>query len=72
MASQLKAKHDEELEKLRREVTLELRESMEAAHQAEMHQAQVHLPIQFKKANILTFTNVLWSSIILYNNDIYI
>uniref|UniRef100_A0A3B5M5U7 ELK domain-containing protein n=1 Tax=Xiphophorus couchianus TaxID=32473 RepID=A0A3B5M5U7_9TELE len=36
--SELKAKHNEELEQLRTEVTLELRESMEAAHQAEMHQ----------------------------------
>lgn len=41
MMSELKAKHNEELEQLRTEVTLELRESMEAAHQAEMHQVQV-------------------------------
>ncbi|XP_043999044.1 pericentrin isoform X2 [Gambusia affinis] len=40
MMSELKAKHNEELEQLRTEVTLELRESMEAAHQAEMHQVQ--------------------------------
>uniref|UniRef100_A0A3Q2P6W8 Pericentrin n=1 Tax=Fundulus heteroclitus TaxID=8078 RepID=A0A3Q2P6W8_FUNHE len=38
MMSELAAKHNEELEKLRTEVSLELRESMEAAHQAEMHQ----------------------------------
>ncbi|MEQ2167761.1 hypothetical protein GOODEAATRI_007305 [Goodea atripinnis] len=40
MVSELTAKHNEELEQLRTEVSLELRESMEAAHQAEMHQAQ--------------------------------
>ncbi|XP_042356085.1 pericentrin isoform X2 [Plectropomus leopardus] len=41
MLSQLTAKHMEELSQLRTEVSLELREAMEAAHQAELQQAQV-------------------------------
>ncbi|XP_028252082.1 pericentrin isoform X2 [Parambassis ranga] len=40
MLTELKAKHNEELNQLRTEVSLELRESMEAAHQAELQQAQ--------------------------------
>ncbi|XP_036065913.1 pericentrin isoform X4 [Oryzias melastigma] len=39
--SELTAKHKEELNLLRAEVSLELRESMEAAHQAELQQIQV-------------------------------
>ncbi|KAM4723553.1 pericentrin isoform 2-T2 [Anableps anableps] len=46
MTSELKAKHIEELEQLRAEVSLELRESMEAAHQAEMHQAQTQKTLE--------------------------
>lgn len=42
MISELTAKHIEELSQLRTEVSLELRESMEAAHQAELQQVQVH------------------------------
>ncbi|KAI9528762.1 hypothetical protein NQZ68_017360 [Dissostichus eleginoides] len=41
MLSELSAKHNEELTQLRTEVSLELRESMEAAHQAELQQDQV-------------------------------
>ncbi|KAI4804513.1 hypothetical protein KUCAC02_026139, partial [Chaenocephalus aceratus] len=41
MLSELSAKHNEELTQLRTEVSLELRESMEAAHQAELLQHQV-------------------------------
>ncbi|XP_074517504.1 pericentrin isoform X8 [Sebastes fasciatus] len=41
MVSELTAKHNEELSRLKTEVSLELRESMEAAHQAELQQAQV-------------------------------
>ncbi|KAL6105456.1 pcnt [Pungitius sinensis] len=41
MVSELTAEHDEELGHLRMEVSLELRESMEAAHQAELQQALV-------------------------------
>ncbi|XP_078031283.1 pericentrin isoform X3 [Epinephelus lanceolatus] len=40
MISELTAKHIEELSQLRTEVSLELRESMEAAHQAELQQVQ--------------------------------
>lgn len=42
MVSELTAKHIEELSQLRTEVSSELRESMEAAHQAELQQAQVY------------------------------
>ncbi|XP_023208004.1 A-kinase anchor protein 9-like isoform X1 [Xiphophorus maculatus] len=48
MMSELKAKHNEELEQLRTEVTLELRESMEAAHQAEMHQVQTQKSMELE------------------------
>ncbi|KAM4540827.1 pericentrin [Fundulus diaphanus] len=48
MMSELAAKHNEELEKLRTEVSLELRESMEAAHQAEMHQAQAQKTLELE------------------------
>ncbi|XP_007576770.1 pericentrin isoform X1 [Poecilia formosa] len=48
MMSELKAKHNEELEQLRTEVTLELRESMEAAHQAEMHQVQTQRSMELE------------------------
>uniref|UniRef100_A0AAQ4QNG3 Pericentrin/AKAP-450 centrosomal targeting domain-containing protein n=1 Tax=Gasterosteus aculeatus aculeatus TaxID=481459 RepID=A0AAQ4QNG3_GASAC len=41
MISELTAQHDEELDHLRLEVSLELRESMEAAHQAELQQSLV-------------------------------
>lgn len=44
MVSELTAEHNEELSQLRTELSLELRESMEAAHQAELQQAQVFLP----------------------------
>ncbi|KAM6912231.1 pericentrin [Xenentodon cancila] len=40
MISELTDKHNKELDTLRREVSLELRDSMEAAHQAELQQAQ--------------------------------
>ncbi|XP_008397956.1 pericentrin isoform X2 [Poecilia reticulata] len=48
MMSELKAKHNEELERLRTEVSLELRESMEAAHQAEMHQVQTQRSMELE------------------------
>uniref|UniRef100_A0A3B3DGS5 Pericentrin n=1 Tax=Oryzias melastigma TaxID=30732 RepID=A0A3B3DGS5_ORYME len=50
--SELTAKHKEELNLLRAEVSLELRESMEAAHQAELQQIQVFV---FKKHKILIY-----------------
>lgn len=43
MISALTAKHKEELDQLRTEVSLELRDSMEVAHQHELQQAQVFL-----------------------------
>lgn len=41
MVSELTAKHNEELSQLKIELSLELRESMEAAHQVELQQVQV-------------------------------
>lgn len=41
MISELSAKHREELTRLKTELTVELRESLEAAHQAELQQVQV-------------------------------
>ncbi|XP_034530488.1 pericentrin isoform X2 [Notolabrus celidotus] len=41
MVSELTAKHNEELNQLRTELSMELRESLEAAHQAELQQAKV-------------------------------
>ncbi|XP_074547801.1 pericentrin [Halichoeres trimaculatus] len=41
MISELTAKHNEELNRLRSELSVELRESLEAAHQAELQQAKV-------------------------------
>lgn len=40
--SELTVKHSEELCRLKSELSLELRESMEAAHQAEVQQLQVY------------------------------
>uniref|UniRef100_A0A3B5B329 Pericentrin-like n=1 Tax=Stegastes partitus TaxID=144197 RepID=A0A3B5B329_9TELE len=48
MVSVLNAKHSEEVDKLRTEVTLELRESMEAAHQAELQQAQAQKTVELE------------------------
>lgn len=42
MMSELVAKHNEEISQLRTALSLELRESMEAAHQAELQQVQVY------------------------------
>lgn len=41
VVSELSVKHSEELSRLKTELSLELRESMEAAHQAEVQQLQV-------------------------------
>ncbi|XP_021163480.2 pericentrin [Fundulus heteroclitus] len=62
MMSELAAKHNEELEKLRTEVSLELRESMEAAHQAEMHQAQVQKTLELEALR-LSLTTVHMSQL---------
>ncbi|XP_017270711.1 pericentrin isoform X2 [Kryptolebias marmoratus] len=48
MISELAAKHNEELDQLRTEVSLELRESMEAAHQAELQQAQAQKTLELE------------------------
>ena len=55
MLSELTAKHDEELSRLRTEVSLELRESLEAAHQAELQQAQVNYIYAHRQKNITYF-----------------
>ncbi|XP_029972288.1 pericentrin isoform X2 [Salarias fasciatus] len=48
MVSELNDKHNEELSQLRTEVTLELRESLEAAHQAELQQAQAQKNLELE------------------------
>ncbi|XP_068574033.1 pericentrin isoform X2 [Cebidichthys violaceus] len=57
MVSELTANHGEELSHLRMEVSLELRESMEAAHQAELQQAQVQKNSELEALR-LSLTNV--------------
>ncbi|XP_028995899.1 pericentrin isoform X2 [Betta splendens] len=48
MLLELTVKHDEELSQLRTELSLELRESMEAAHQAELQQAQAQKTLELE------------------------
>ncbi|KAK9534370.1 hypothetical protein VZT92_009414 [Zoarces viviparus] len=62
MVSELTAKHDEELIHVRMEVSLELRESMEAAHQAELQQAQVQKNSELEALR-LGLTNVRTSQL---------
>ncbi|KAM6917864.1 pericentrin isoform 2-T2 [Lycodopsis pacificus] len=62
MVSELTAKHDEELSHVRMEVSLELRESMEAAHQAELQQAQVQKNSDLEALR-LSLTNVRTSQL---------
>ncbi|XP_047200841.1 pericentrin isoform X3 [Girardinichthys multiradiatus] len=62
MVSELTAKHNEELEQLRTELFLELRESMEAAHQAEMHQAQAQKTLELEALR-LSLTTVHMSQL---------
>ncbi|XP_070776144.1 pericentrin [Enoplosus armatus] len=52
MVSELTAKHNEELSQLRTELSLELRESMEAAHQAELQQAQVQKTVELESLRL--------------------
>lgn len=54
MVSELTVKHSEELSQLKTELSLELRESMEAAHQAELQQAQVYCIYTTAQCNILS------------------
>ncbi|XP_044023203.1 pericentrin isoform X3 [Siniperca chuatsi] len=62
MVSELTAKHNEELSQLRTELSLELRESMEAAHQAELQQAQVQKTVELEALR-LSLTNVHMSQL---------
>ncbi|XP_054469221.1 pericentrin isoform X2 [Anoplopoma fimbria] len=62
MVSELTAKHSEELSHLKMEVSLELRESMEAAHQAELQQAQVQKNRELEALR-LSLTNVSMSQL---------
>ncbi|CAL1575748.1 unnamed protein product [Knipowitschia caucasica] len=48
MMAELSARHAEELEQMKTELSLELRESMEAAHQAEMNQAQAQKMLEME------------------------
>ncbi|XP_032355881.1 pericentrin isoform X2 [Etheostoma spectabile] len=57
MVSELTTKHNEELSQLRAELFSELRESMEAAHQAELQQAQVEKTRELEALR-LSLTNV--------------
>uniref|UniRef100_A0A3P8T8V7 ELK domain-containing protein n=1 Tax=Amphiprion percula TaxID=161767 RepID=A0A3P8T8V7_AMPPE len=58
MVSALNAKHSEEISQLRTEVILELRESMEAAHQAELQQAQLLHKLHLLEALRLSLSTV--------------
>ncbi|XP_070402930.1 pericentrin isoform X4 [Nothobranchius furzeri] len=62
MTSELNAKHEEELHQLRTDVALELRESMEAAHQAELQQAQAQKSLEFEALR-LSLTTVHMSQL---------
>uniref|UniRef100_A0A3Q2FFS1 Pericentrin n=1 Tax=Cyprinodon variegatus TaxID=28743 RepID=A0A3Q2FFS1_CYPVA len=62
MMSELTAKHNQELEQLRTEVSLELRESFEAAHQAEMQEVQT-LELEALRVSLTTvYTSQLEAS----------
>lgn len=68
MVSELVVKQNEELSQLRTELSLELRENMEAAHQAELQQAQVykivHTPTHtFAITHSVTSSTTPWSKI---------
>ncbi|KAK7904190.1 hypothetical protein WMY93_016797 [Mugilogobius chulae] len=57
MIAELMERQTEELDRLKTELTLELRESMEAAHQAEMQQAQTQKMLELEALR-LSLTNV--------------
>uniref|UniRef100_A0A3Q3K048 ELK domain-containing protein n=1 Tax=Monopterus albus TaxID=43700 RepID=A0A3Q3K048_MONAL len=57
MVSELTIKHSEELSQLRTELSQELRESMEAAHQAELQQAQAQKALELEALR-LSLTSV--------------
>ncbi|XP_026170864.1 pericentrin isoform X4 [Mastacembelus armatus] len=62
MVSELTVKHNEELCQLRTELSLELRDSMEAAHQAELQQAQTQKTIELEALR-LSLTTVYMSQL---------
>ncbi|XP_047466343.1 pericentrin [Mugil cephalus] len=62
MISELNAKHNEETNQLRTEVSLELRESMEAAHQAELQQVQAQKTFELEALR-LSLTTVHMSQL---------
>ncbi|XP_069391966.1 pericentrin isoform X4 [Paralichthys olivaceus] len=59
---ELTVKHSEELSQLKTELSLELRESLEAAHQAELQQAQAQKTIELEALR-LSLTNVHMSQL---------
>ncbi|XP_062295952.1 pericentrin isoform X3 [Scomber scombrus] len=62
MMSELVAKHNEEISQLRTALSLELRESMEAAHQAELQQVQAQKTCEFEALR-LSLTDVHMSQV---------
>ncbi|XP_065822477.1 pericentrin isoform X2 [Labrus bergylta] len=62
MISELTVKHNEELNQLRTELSMELRESLEAAHQAELQQAQVQKTAELEALR-LSLTSVHMSQL---------
>ncbi|KAM9707457.1 pericentrin isoform 3-T3 [Menidia menidia] len=62
MMQELTAKHNEELDQLRTEVSMELRESMEVAHQAELEQAQAQKILELEALR-LSLTTVHMSQL---------
>ncbi|XP_034431835.1 pericentrin isoform X3 [Hippoglossus hippoglossus] len=62
VVSELTVKHSEELNQLKTELSLELRESLEAAHQAELQQAQDQTTIDLEGLR-LSLTNVHMSQL---------
>ncbi|XP_053290033.1 pericentrin isoform X3 [Pleuronectes platessa] len=62
VVSELSVKHSEELSQLKTELSLELRESLEAAHQAELQQAQDQKTVDLEALR-LSLTNVHMSQL---------
>ncbi|XP_042292883.1 pericentrin isoform X3 [Thunnus maccoyii] len=62
MVSELVAKHNEELSQLKTELSLEFRESMEAAHQAELQHVQTQKTVELEVLR-LSLTNVHMSQV---------
>ncbi|XP_062252996.1 pericentrin isoform X2 [Platichthys flesus] len=62
LVSELSVKHSEELSQLKTELSLELRESLEAAHQAELQQAQDQKNVELEALR-LSLTNAHMSQL---------